>query len=60
MRATLIRKHIPAGSKVWNGFFRAEKRICQAPEEPGMYSLYQLHNDKEGHTGWQWVKEEEE
>ena len=50
-------KHIPAGTKVANGY---SGRYCTAPEEPGFYTLYELVYDNTNvHAGWEWEKDEE-
>lgn len=48
-------KHIGAGESVWNGF--AVNGTCTAPEEPGLYTLYELVADGNIHAGWEWEKE---
>lgn len=42
-------KHIGAGESVWNGF--AVNGTCTAPEEPGLYTLYELVADGNIHAG---------
>jgi len=41
-------KHIPAGTRIWNGYSNG---YCQAPKEPGFYTLYELVNDRNCHVG---------
>ena len=48
-------KHIPAGETVENGF--PVNGTCQAPEEPGFYTLYELVSSSNTHLGWEWEKE---
>lgn len=48
-------KHIKAGERVYNGF--AVDSYCTAPSEPGFYTLYELVDDNNNHTGWKWEKE---
>ena len=51
-------KHVPAGESVWNGF--AVNGTCVAPNEPGLYTLYELAGDDNIHLGWEWEKEGDE
>lgn len=48
-------EHIPAGETVENGF--PVNGTCQAPEEPGFYTLYELVSSSNTHLGWEWEKE---
>ena len=43
-------QHINAGETVENGF--AVDGYCTAPQEPGMYTLYELVTDGNIHAGW--------
>jgi hypothetical protein len=47
-------KHVNAGEKVHDGYGHYKT----APSDPGCYTLYELANDNNQHTGWEWVKEE--
>lgn len=47
-------KHIPTGTKVWNGY---PGGYCTVPKEPGFYTLYQLVTTHNTHGGWEWEKE---
>ena len=49
-------QHINAGETVGNGF--AVDGYCTAPQEPGMYTLYELVLDGNIHAGWEWEKED--
>ena len=49
-------RHVPAGTRIWNGYSNG---YCQAPKEPGFYTLYQLVNDRNCHVGWRWEREQE-
>ena len=44
-------EHIPAGTKVANGFSNG---YCTAPREEGLYTLYELvYEDSNTHAGWE-------
>lgn len=49
-------RHINAGETVDNGF--AVNGTCTAPQEPGLYTLYELVSNHNTHLGWEWEKEE--
>ena len=46
--------HIPAGTKIWNGYSNG---YSTAPKEPGYYTLYEKVTDNNTHAGWRWEKE---
>ena len=46
--------HIPSGMTVDDGF----DGYMTAPEEPGLYTLYELFDDRNQHCGWEWEAEE--
>jgi hypothetical protein len=50
-------QHIPAGKTVANGFSNG---YCTAPSEPGHYTLYELVDSSNCHSGWEWVREDEQ
>ena len=58
-RMIAVQEHVPAGETVWNGYVGGETH-CTAPDEPGVYTLYELADEYNCHAGWQWVKEEED
>lgn len=47
-------KHIPAGTKVANGYSNG---YCTAPSEPGLYTLYEIADESNCHVGWEWERE---
>lgn len=50
-----IWRHVPAGTSVPNGFGSGSDMT--APEEPGLYTLYELADEDNCHQGWQWDRE---
>ena len=48
-------KHIPAGTKEWDG---NPNEYRTAPSEPGLYTLYELTDENNCHVGWEWEREE--
>lgn len=52
----LVRQHVDAGEKVWNGYAGGEM-YCTAPSMPGKYSLYEVVGPNNEHKGWWWEKE---
>ena len=60
MRRVKIVEHVKSGETVWNGYVGGET-TCTAPDEPGLYTLFELAYDSTNtHAGWEWVKETEE
>lgn len=54
-RITLdIWRHIPAGDQVESGY----SYNLTSPAEPGFYTLYELADEHNTHTGWEWEKED--
>jgi len=49
-------RHVPAGTSVPSGF--GSGGDMTAPEEPGLYTLYELADDDNCHQGWQWERED--
>lgn len=48
-------EHIPAGTTIANGYSNG---YCTAPQEPGLYTLYQLVDQFNCHRAWKWEKED--
>ena len=46
-------KNIPSGQKVRSGFGYE----LTAPNEEGIYTLYELTDNRNNHCGWQWEKQ---
>ncbi len=47
-------KHIPAGTKIWNGYANG---YCTAPSAPGHYTLFEFVSERNTHVGWTWELE---
>lgn len=58
MKEIMVQAGVKAGETVWNGYAGGET-TCTAPVEPGTYTLYELADDHNCHTGWKWEKEGE-
>lgn len=47
-------KGVKAGQEVPDGYGKYKK----APSEPGVYTLYELADEDNFHSGWKWEKTE--
>ena len=54
MQKLIAQEHVPANTRVWNGY---PNSYCTSPKEPGLYTLYELADDTNTHAGWEWVRE---